>query len=322
MIHKNPPFQITNKEFELMQLIARELGLLYGAKLYMPPLNLRKANMIRTIQSSLAIEGNSLTIEQITAVMDGKKVLAPKNDIIEVNNALKIYSELHAINPLSIKSMLGAHAVLMKDLKPDNGSWRKEGVGIYKQGVAIHIAPPAARVPFLMEEIFKFVNESDRSWLIKACVFHYELEFIHPFSHGNGRMGRLWQQLLLMNADPIFEFIPIEALVKNSQQKYYDVLQACDNAGESTLFIEFMLGLTLESLQSYTRNTVCQVNTPMYRLEFAEQSLGKGWFSRKDYMIIHKDLSTSTASRDLEFGFKHGMLVGTGKCNQTLYRFM
>jgi Fic family protein len=321
MIHQNPSFKITNKIFELAQAIARELGVLSGAKLSMPPLDLRRVNMIKTIQSSLAIEGNSLSIEQITAVMDGKRVLAPKNDIIEASNAIKLYSNLGAINPLSSKSMLDAHAVLMRDLKPDNGSWRRCSVGVYKDGAAIHIGPPFDRVPFLMEGLFKFVANDEVSWLFKACVFHYELEFIHPFSDGNGRMGRLWQQLLLMKADPIFEFIPVEALVKNNQQKYYDALQICDNAGESTLFIEFMCKLILEALQSHARGAVSHINSNLSRLEFARSKLQNNWFTRQDYLLVHKDISTATASRDMALGLEHKILVHQGIGNQMRYRY-
>jgi hypothetical protein len=319
---KEPPFKITNRILELLQDISHELGILAGAKLDLAPITLRRNNQIKTIQSSLAIEGNTLSIDQITSIMEGKRVLAPKKDIIEVNNAITLYNNLAQFNPLLINSLLKAHKLLMQDLIPDNGSWRNSGVGIFKGNKIAHLAPQASRLPLLMLNLFKFIKQNNNiPWLIKACVFHYELEFIHPFSDGNGRMGRLWQQLLLMKANAIFEYIPVEALIKDNQNLYYEVLAQCDKQGESTMFIEFMGAQILESLKLYTKNTKTQVNTPELRLKFAQTRLKQDCFSRKDYLLIHKDISTSTASRDLHTGIKQGILICSGDKNQTYYSF-
>jgi len=321
-MNKNPPFRITEKILELVQSISHELGVLSGAKLSIVPINLRKNNQIKTIQSSLAIEGNTLTIDQITDIINGRRVIAPKKEIIEVNNAIKLYNNLNDLNPLLINVLLESHQLLMQGLIIDNGVWRNSGVGIFKGDKLAHIAPPAKRVSLLMNNLFEFINQNKNiPWLIKACIFHYELEFIHPFSDGNGRMGRLWQQLLLMKANAIFEYIPVEILIKDNQDEYYNTLSICDKEGESTLFIEFMGVQILKALEFYNYNTLSQVNTPILRLEFSRIELKQNWFSRKDYILIHKDISTATASRDLNFGVRKNILIYQGDKNQTYYKF-
>jgi len=183
--------------------------------------------------------------------------------------------------------------------------------------------PPANRVPKLMADLFSFIKTKDSlPWLIKACVFHYELEFIHPFKDGNGRMGRLWQQLLLMKEDLVFEFIPVETIIKAKQHKYYSVLEKCDQLGNSTLFIEFSLKQILAALTAYTSSTISTINTPTARLDFVKDKLGFSWFSRKEYITLHKDISTATASRDLLLGIKTGKVITQGFKNQARYQFI
>lgn len=317
-----PPFKITPLILQKSQDISRDLGVLSGAKIDHAPLKLRRINSIKTIQSSLAIEGNTLGIDQVTHIFEGKRVLGPAKDIIEVNNAIKLYQNLPRINPLSIDDLLKAHRVLMNNLIKDNGKWRAGGVGIFKGNEVAHVAPPAKRVPLLMGSLFEFLTKSrDVSWFLKACIFHYELEFIHPFSDGNGRMGRLWQQLILMKEDPIFEFIPIEVLIKENQEDYYRVLAACDQSGDSTLFIEFSLDQILASLKEYTQSTQTSVRDTKSRLDFARAKMTQEWFSRKDYLELHKNISTATASRDLLQGVDEGILQKQGKNNQVRYSF-
>lgn len=186
-----------------------------------------------------------------------------------------------------------------------------------------HIAPPAKKVPQLMQGLFDFLSKHDEiSWLIKACVFHYELEFIHPFSDGNGRMGRLWQQLILMKEDPVFEYISLEVLVKDHQQEYYDVLGESDKQGESTSFIEFSLKIIYQALSSYSQTAPILAKDYMSRLTYAKGKIEKDWFSRKDYMEIHKDISTATASRDLLSGIKKEIIKKKGQKNQIQYCFI
>jgi len=322
-MHNKPPFQITNKILGLLQDISYELGILAGSKLYSQPIKLRKNNQIKTIHSSLAIEGNNLSIEQITDLIDGKRVLAPKKDILEVKNAIKLYNDLNIFNPFKVESLLKAHEILMQGLVEDNGKWRKGNAGIFKGTEIVHFAPPASRVSLLMQDLFDFITQDKNvSEIVKACIFHYEFEFIHPFSDGNGRIGRLWQQLLLMQANKIFEYISVESLIRNNQSEYYGVLSKCDKLGESTLFTEFMLDQIVTALRLYSNNVTYEASTPLARMEFAKVNLIDKWFSRKDYISVHKNISTATASRDLLYGLEHKLLISKGNKNQTYYKFM
>ena len=322
MMYK-PPFKLTQKIFNLSQEIALELGKLEGERIDLPPVRLRKKNSIRTIQKSLQIEGNTLTLEQVTDIFEGKRVVAPEKDIIEVKNAIEVYKRFGFLRPKYIDDLLLAHAILMKDLSKDAGSWRKGSVGIFKGNKIAHMPPKADRVAALMEDLFSFLKEDlETSWLLKACIFHYELEFIHPFDDGNGRMGRLWQQLLLANEHPVFQYIPVEELIRDNQELYYKTLQECDHAGDSTGFIEFSLGLIIKSLNNYSALTQSKLNDSQSRLSYAFLKIDDEWFSRKDYLSIHKMISTATASRDLECGLDQKFLIKKGYKNQTLYKFI
>ena len=210
---------------------------------------LRKKNRIRTIHSSLAIENNSLTIEQITAIIEGKRVLGPPNEIQEVKNAVQAYELLLNLNPYKQNDLLKAHQLMMNDLVKHSGKYRKGGVGIFDGKGVVHVAPPADRVPFLMNDLFDWLKSSDAHPLIKSCVFHYEFEFIHPFEDGNGRMGRLWQTVILTEWKPIFAWLPIETLIKENQKLYYKALGISDNNADSTEFIEFMLSIILKTIK-------------------------------------------------------------------------
>lgn len=321
-MNSTPPFKINTEILSKIKDISHELGVLSGAKLTPVPIKLRRNNKIKTIQASLGIEGNTLSIEQVTALLSGARVIAPKKDILEVNNAIKVYDDLKSWNPISINALKRAHRILMRDLIPDNGKFRTSNVGIYKGRDVIHVAPPAKNVDLLMHQLFAFIKNNQKlPWIIKSCVFHYELEFIHPFRDGNGRIGRLWQQLLLMKEDPVFEFISLESLIKLHQKKYYEVLELCDAAGESTLFIEFSLGIILMALQSYNNTALVQVNDIMSRFEYVHGIINSRSFSRKDYVNLLKSISTSTASRDLLHGVQKGILIKEGNANQTRYKF-
>jgi Fic family protein len=320
---QKPPFHITPLILAKSQEIARQLGLLSGAKIDLTPVQLRRINNIKTIQASLAIEGNTLNIDHITQIFEGKRVIGPEKDIIEVKNAIKVYSDLSQINPLSIDEFLKAHKSLMKDLISENGKWRAGGVGIFKGAEVTHVAPPANRLPALMENLFKFLKSNkELPWLLKACIFHYELEFIHPFSDGNGRMGRLWQQLILMKEDPVFQYIPIEVLIRENQGEYYRVLGECDRLGSSTLFIEFCLEQIFNALKTYTKTTLTAVVDSETRIDYAKSKLSKKWFSRKEYLELHKNISSATASRDLLYGLEKDILEKRGERNQVKYIFV
>lgn len=317
-----PPFKVTGQIIQLSEAIAYELGRLAGEKMIAPKLSLRKSNQIKTIHASLAIEGNTLTIDQVTDLLDGKRVLGSTREILEVKNAGELYKILSHINPFEIKHLLNAHAMLMNQLISESGRFRSGGVGIFNGTQVTHMPPSAKRVPMLMEDLFNYIqNKKEYSWLIKSCVFHYEFEFIHPFEDGNGRIGRLWQHLLLMKHHPVFEFLPVEVLIKEHQQEYYSALSQSDREGESTAFIEFMLKIIHQTLQQYGSSSKYASEDSASRLVYAMDLLKTDSFSRKQYMDIHRDISQATASRDLLFGVENNILLKTGSRNQTLYKW-
>lgn len=244
----NPPFEITSKIIELISNISEKIGEINYLQNNPYHIKLRKENRIKTIHSSLAIENNSLSLQQITAIIDGKHVLGNPNEIKEVKNSIQAYDLLLTLNPYKEKDLLNAHKLMMQDLVERNGKYRTDGVGIFDGEKVVHLAPPADRVPELMFDLFEWIKTSDVHPLIKSCVFHYEFEFIHPFQDGNGRMGRLWQTVILKEWKEIFAWLPVETLIKENQQEYYNVLGASDSAANSTKFIEFMLSLILDTI--------------------------------------------------------------------------
>jgi len=315
-----PPYKVTNKILELISSISEKIGEVNAAYLYKPPAELRKRNRIRTIQSSLEIEGNSVSLEQVTALFDNKRILAPEKDILEVKNAIKAYKNLDSFKPTGLTSFCKAHAIMMKGLIENPGIIRAKSAGIIKGATVIHIAPPGNVVKSLVKELFDYLKKDKDLLLIKSCVFHYEIEFIHPFMDGNGRMGRLWQTVILREYSPVFEFLPVETLIKARQSEYYRILGESDNKGESTGFIEFMLQIINESLEELL--TSQNVNlTSKDRIEIFMEKTQKSSFSRKDYMRHFKDISTSTASRDLKQAVEDGILKKTGDKRTTRYKF-
>ena len=214
-------------------------------------MRLRKANRIKTIHSSLAIEGNTLTEGEVRDIIDGKNVVAPIKQIQEVKNAIATYELYPTLNPFSVKDLLKAHGVMMQALVDDAGRFRRGGVGVFGEQGLVHLAPPADRVPMLMNDLFDWLKTSKDHLLIRSCVFHYEFEFIHPFIDGNGRTGRLWQSLILGKLHPMFEHLPVENMVYANQQAYYDAITASTKAAQSGPFIDFMLGEIYKTLKEH-----------------------------------------------------------------------
>lgn len=210
---------------------------------------LRRENRIRTIQASLAIEQNTLTLEQVTAVIEGKPVLGHPKEIQEVHNALDTYAQLSSWHKSNANDLLAAHRMLMKGLLNDAGQWRSGGAGIYWGDQLVHMAPPASQVPRLMEQLLEWVATTDAHPLIASAAFHYEFEFIHPFSDGNGRMGRLWQTLILSQWQPLLAFLPVETVIKLRQDKYYQSFREADEKTDCSNFIEFLLQALATSLK-------------------------------------------------------------------------
>lgn len=315
-----PPYEITHSILQLITAISEKLGAVNANLVNRPSPQLRKENRIKTIHASLKIEGNTLTEAQITALLDHKKVIGPKKDVMEVVNAIDTYENLQKYNPFNENSFLKAHQNLLKGLLINAGTYRNQNVGIVKGSKIAHIAPPAANVPFLMKDLFEYLKKSDEIVLIKSCVFHYEMEFIHPFLDGNGRMGRLWQTRILMEKYPVFEFLPLETLISKNQENYYNALAKSDQLGTSTVFIEYMLGIidvSLSQLLDFNNRTL----TDKDRLDYFV-SLQKTEFTRKEYMNIFKDISSATASRDLKKGVELGIFQKIGDKNKTSYRVL
>ncbi|MFY0675305.1 MAG: Fic family protein [Bacteroidia bacterium] len=316
-----PPYQITPSILELISGISEKVGEVNASFILKSSPSLRKQNQIKTIHSSLQIEGNTLTEDQITALLENKRVIGPSKDIREVENAIAVYDSLNDFEYSSIKSFLSAHKALMNGLIESPGTFRKKGVGIVKGSKVQHLAPPAENVHFLMNDLFKYLKYEKEIVLIKSCVFHYELEFIHPFTDGNGRMGRLWQTLILMSKYPIFQFIPFETLISQKQEDYYKTLSKCDKTGESTLFIEFILSIIDSSLDHLIGNSVSVSMTQNDRLQYF-CSLKMSSFSRKDYMQVFKNLSSASASRDLKKGIDNGLFMKSGDKRLTTYHLV
>jgi len=312
-----PPYTITPQILSLITDVSHKIGEVNASFITKQSPELRKRNRIRTIQASLSVEGNTLSIEQITAIINNKKVLGPAKDIQEVSNAIEVYNQLNNFNPYNEKSFFQAHKILMQGLTKDAGKYRTGGVGIVKGSQVAHLAPPATNVPFLMKDLFKYLK-TDETMLIKSCVFHYEMEFIHPFSDGNGRMGRIWQTLLLMQKYPVFEFLPFETLISKNQEKYYQALATSDNQAESTFFIAFMLQILNESLDELLLERVGPMSSSQRMGIFLASGIKE--FTRKNYMVYFKTISSATASRDLLDAVNENLIKKTGEKNQTVYQ--
>lgn len=244
-----PPFTMTETITNLIVEIGEYVGMITAYDAMRPNPVLRRESRIRTIYSSLAIEHNTLTLEQVTDVINGRRILGPPQDIREVKNAYEAYERVSALNPYNVKNLLLAHKIMMEGLVKETGSFRSGNVGVYAGEELIHAGTPAKYVPDLVQQLFIWLKQSHCHPLVKSCIFHYEFEFIHPFSDGNGRMGRLWQSLILQKWKEIFAWIPVETLVHENQEAYYKALQSAEEAGNSTKFVEFMLVMIRDALK-------------------------------------------------------------------------
>ena len=249
MRNKQPPFEITNQMIDYVAEIAELVGNLNVTNRLTANPTLRRSNRIRTIHGSLAIEQNTLSLEQVTAVLNGKRVLAPPKDIAEVKNAYEIYERLDELDPYSVDDLLIAHGIMTRGLVEESGMFRTRPVGVVdSEGHVLHFGTLPQYVPDLVMELLEWAKTSEVHMLIRSCVFHYELELIHPFADGNGRVGRLWHTLLLSKWNPVFAWLPVESIIHDRQQEYYDAINTSNDAGESTVFIEFMLSAIKASL--------------------------------------------------------------------------
>jgi len=310
MRNKKPPFEITNSILEEIAEIAELVGHLNAASGLSANPTLRRTNRIRSIYSSLAIEQNTLSLEQVTAVLNGKRVIAPPKDIAEVKNAYEIYEMMDTLNPYSVDDLLNAHAVMTRDLVLESGCFRSGPVGVVdKQGNILHFGTLPDYVPGLVSELLDWIKDSDFHMLIKSCVFHYELELIHPFADGNGRIGRLWHTLLLTQWKPMFAWLPVESIIHDRQDEYYNAINRSNYEGESTAFIEFMLSAIKETLMEaiQTSGAAESMSTDELRRYKIERFLKKnGTITNADVRQLFL-VSSATANRIL------GKMVDEGK---------
>lgn len=256
MKNQKPPFEITNQMIDYVAEIAELVGKLSAVSSLSTNPTLRRSNRIRTIHGSLAIEQNTLSLEQVTAVLNGKHVLAPPKDIAEVKNAYEIYERLDELDPYSVNDLLTAHGIMTRGLVEESGVFRTRSVGVVdSEGHVLHFGTLPQYVPDLVMELLDWAKTSEIHMLIRSCVFHYELELIHPFADGNGRVGRLWHTLLLSKWNSAFAWLPVESIIHARQQEYYEAINASNNAGESTIFIEFMLSAIKASLMEAVRTS-------------------------------------------------------------------
>lgn len=302
MYNKKPPFEITNEILDMIADIAELVGKFNATQGLSANPMLRRSNRIRTIYSSLAIEQNTLSLEQVTAVLNGKHVIAPPKDIAEVKNAYEIYEMLDRLNPYSVDNLLKAHGVMTRDLVEESGCFRSGPVGVVdKQGRVLHVGTLPDYVPDLVSELLEWIENSDIHMLIKSCVFHYEFELIHPFADVNGRIGRLWHTLLLTQWKPMFAWLPVESIIHDRQEEYYRAINKSNFEGESTAFIIFMLSAIKEALVeavevSSAAQDMTDKNLRLFKIE---------QFLRKNDYIANADVrqllqvSSATANRIL-----------------------
>ena len=288
MTNKQPPFEINERimadVIEIAELVGR---VSVTDKISMNP-TLRRTNRIQTIYSSLAIEQNTLDIEQVTAVLSGKRVIASPKDIAEVQNAYEIYDNMDKLNPYSIDDLLKAHSVMERGLLNEAGEFRSRPVGVAdSEGNILHFGTLPQYVPKLIQELLEWTEKSEIHLLIKSCVFHYEFELIHPFADGNGRIGRLWHTLLFSKWNPIFAWLPIESIIHDNQSEYYNAINISNNNGNSTVFIEFMLSVIKQPLQESINDKPKNISSKS----------GLRWNKINDYLETHEYILNSDVQK-------------------------
>ena len=325
MRNKKPPFEITNAMIDHVAEIAELVGRLTSTNQLSSNPTLRRTNRIRTIHGSLAIEQNTLTLEQVTAVLNGKQVLAPPKDIAEVKNAYEIYERLDELDPYSVDDLLTAHGIMTRGLVAESGMFRTRPVGaVDQEGHVLHFGTLPQYVPDLVMELLDWVKNSDVHMLIRSCVFHYEFELIHPFADGNGRVGRLWHTLLLSKWNPAFAWLPVESIIHDRQQEYYAAINASNDAGESTVFIEFMLSAIKASLIDAIRTSDEMSDGPIDKATMRWKQIEK--FLETHPSIMNADVralcsvSAATANRILFKMVSDGNLTKYRQSGHWVYR--
>lgn len=325
MRNNNPPFEISNQIIDLVAEISELVGKITVTNQLTANPILRKVNRIRTIQGSLAIEQNTLSIEQVTAVLNGKQVVAPPKDIAEVKNAFEIYERMDELNPYSVDDLLTAHSIMMRGLVTESGVFRTKPVGVVNQeGHVLHFGTLPQYVPDLVTALMDWVKGSDIHMLIRSCVFHYEFELIHPFADGNGRIGRLWHTLLLSKWNPVFAWLPIESMIHARQEEYYKAINVSNDMAESTDFIEFMLSTIkaslIDALKTSDEMSDVKLDKTTLRWRKIEAFLQSNEFIMNSDVRELCGVSAATANRILAGLAEDGKLVKTRKNGHWAYK--
>lgn len=291
-----PPFTMTEEITNLVIEIAELTGIMTVSEQLSKNPRLRRENRVKSIHSSLAIEQNSLTIDQVSDIIDGKRVLGPPQDIHEAKNAYEAYELLTKLDPYSVEDLLKAHKIMMTGLVKEAGVFRSKGVGVFAGEQLIHAGTPANYVPELIRQLFDWLKKSKLHPLVKSCIFHYEFEFIHPFADGNGRIGRLWHTLLLAKWQEFYLWIPIETIIHERQQDYYYALNASNHAGESTIFVTFMLKLIRDLLKELTGGKCISSRKDNYREDFGVDSERRNVVCCKDGRTLRNIATSGSAN--------------------------
>ncbi len=307
-----PHFQLTPEILAAMSRIDYSLGRLGGLSVSQPQPMLRKRNRVRAVQATAAIEGNPLSMKQVTALLDGKRVLGSANDVREMLNVNEAYERLTEWRPSTRASLLKTHAVVMHELLPGAGRFRTSGVGVFRGSALTHVAPPAHLVSHHVDQLFSWVRRRPVPTLIMGCVVHYELLFIHPFIDGNGRIARLWQQVIHQRHNALLQFVPVESIIRARQRQYYEALRRSDREGQCTPFLEFALCALADALTEFGQEVRPLRDTFKTRLEKARAHFGRKWFTRRDYLRLLINVSAPTASRDLAAGVAQHLLTFRG----------
>ncbi len=321
MAHKFPDLHISEQIQDLQLKISRLVGRMEGARgLVAEKPELRRGIRAKTVAATCAIEGNSLAVDEVFTILSGKPVKTTKKDLTEVKNANNAYEKADEWSPWSADDLKNAHHVMMSGLIADAGNFRKAQAGIFHGTTLVHMAPPAKHVSGLIEDMLQSLKQSSWSLPIKALMIHYELEFIHPFADGNGRIGRLWQHVTLLQESEIFSLVPSESVMRDQQQRYYQLLRQTDKTGDAHDFVLFGLEALETALNLIIPTSNAWLN-PRDRLNYAREKFEKNNFDRKAYLKLFPGVSSATASRDLAKGVEIGSLTKIGEKSQTQYRF-
>ena len=312
-----PRFTVTPKIIDDLMRISDSLAKINIGKGVLVTPRLRRVNRLRSLHSSLAIEGNSLSLDEVISIIDGKPVRGPMNEIAEVRNANSAYGMMASLDPFSADDLLKAHGVMMRDLQPNAGSFRKGDEGVFDgEGNLVYMSPHPTDVPRMINDLLRWTKESDYPMIVKSCVFHYRFEYIHPFEDGNGRMGRMWQTLLLSEYNSAFRWIPVESMIRTYQKGYYDSIAQSNSSGDCTVFLEYMTDVILKALDEYINSSVRKESEDMSALTSNESAvyvmIRDGYFRNAEQAAETIGVSKPTLNRCLKSLREKGLIRREG----------